>query len=75
MRFHLGELPPRLSTALADHWFDSASSKVFRGAMMAVTDSYDKEEVRNLWRAAEASGEVQLGDLEIVLDDEYDLTL
>ena len=40
--------------------------------MMAVTPEFDSEDARALWREAEASGEINLGDLEQVLDDQYE---
>ena len=68
------EQPIQLAMKLADTWFDedAASTKVFRGAMMAVTPEFDSEDARALWREAEASGEINLGDLEQVLDDQYE---
>ena len=67
-------LPLDLEIALADRWFDqnAASSSVFRGAMMAVSSDYSKEEVRQLWRQAKQQG-AEIDDLEKVLEDNYDL--
>jgi len=68
------EQPLRLAMKLADTWFDqdAASTKVFRGAMMAVTPDFEPDDARALWNEAEASGEINLGDLAQVLDDRYE---
>ena len=56
---------------LADGWLDenAPSTKIFRGAMMAVTPGHDATECLTLWREAEASGEIKLHDLTLVLDE------
>ena len=73
--YPIDSLPVELATELADRWFEAnaASTKIFRGAMMAVTPGFDKSEARQLWRAARLSGNVDIGDLELVLDDDYQL--
>lgn len=67
-------LPLALEISLADSWFDdtAASSKVFRGAMMAVTPEFGADEARELWRQARNAG-ADINDIEKVLDDNYDL--
>lgn len=67
-------LPLDVELAIADGWFkgNAASTKVFRGAMMAVTPGFEPDEVRELWRQASEEG-VDIGDLEQVLDDDYHL--
>ena len=67
-------LPLALEIALAERWFDegAATTKVFRGAMMAVTPGFDPNQARELWRQAVSEG-AQISDLEQVLDDNYDL--
>lgn len=71
----LDNLPTSLQVALADRWFDrkAASSKIFRGAMMAVSDEYSADQVRQTWRQARADGAKIDDDLELVLVDDYDL--
>ena len=73
--FDLADLPIKFAVHLADSWFDAnaASTNVFRGAMLAVTPGYSAESAREIWRSVDSSGEVSLGDLELVLDDDYDL--
>jgi len=73
--YPIHELPFGLRTFFADRWLDSsaATTKVFRGAMMAVSPEFEKEEIRQLWRRAQQSRDVHLGDLELVLEDTYDL--
>ena len=63
-----------MQVALADSWFDerAPSTKVFRGAMMAVTPEFGVEQAREMWRDARLGG-AELNDLELVLDDDYDL--
>ena len=74
--YPIDKLPLALATTLADRWFDpnDDSTKVIRGAMMAVNPKYSKAEVREIWRAAEVSGDVDLEGLDAVLDDDYQLT-
>ena len=69
-RFDRNELPTKLAMALADRWFDqnASSTKVFKGAFMAVTPGYSEQQVRQLWQQAEREG-TDLGDLTQVLDD------
>ena len=69
-----GNLPMAMEIALAERWFDegAASTKVFRGAMMAVTPGFDPNQARELWRQAVSEG-AEINDLEQVLDDNYDL--
>lgn len=73
--YQTADLPLELAMALADGWLNNsaASTKVIRGAMMAVSTKFNDQAVRRLWREAEATGDVELGDLEEVLDDEYEL--
>lgn len=73
--YAINNLPLELKQYFADRWFDSsaASTKVFRGAMMAVSPGFEKGEVLQLWRHAQQTGGVDLGDLELVLEDTYDL--
>jgi hypothetical protein len=68
------ELPDDLALAIADRWFDhrSPTTKVFKGAFMAVSPNYSNDGVRRLWSQAAREG-VDLGDLMLVLDDSYDL--
>ncbi len=68
-------LPMWFRVWLADSWFDknAASTKVFRGAMMAVSSEYSEEEAKKVWQEAERDG-ADLADLPLVLDDDYDLT-
>lgn len=74
--YQVDDLPSGLAVALADRWFDpnAASTKVFRGAMMAVSSEFDRADAKRVWREAAASGSIDLGDLELVLDDDYQLT-
>ena len=69
------DVPLSLEVALAERWFDAdaPSTKVFRGAMMAVTPGFNPEEARVLWREAADAGYLKLEDLEPVLDDNYEL--
>ena len=72
-RYSTTNLPPALILAIADRRFDhkAASSSVFRGAFMAVEPAFGKDRARQLWRSASEAG-VDIGDLELVLDDTYD---
>jgi hypothetical protein len=69
-RLDRNNLPAKLAVAIADRWFDqkASSTKVFKGAFMAVTPGYSQQQVRQLWRRAEREG-ADLGDLMKVLDD------
>lgn len=71
--YDVNNLPIPVSIGLAESWFDrtSPTTKVFRGAMMAVTPGFETSEARRLWREAQESGEISLGDLEQVLDEDY----
>lgn len=72
VRYSTEALPAKLVLAIADRRFaaEAASSSVFRGAFMAVEPKFGKERARQLWRSASAAG-VDIGDLEMVLDDSY----
>ena len=67
-------LPQELQLALADGWFDrdAVSTKVFRGAMMAVAPEFSADQARELWQQASDAG-ADIGDLERVLEDVYEL--
>ena len=69
-RFDRNKLPTGFAMAVADRWFDqqAASTKVFKGAFMAVTPRFSDEDVRTIWSKAAAEG-ADLGDLMLVLDD------
>jgi len=73
-RYRLEELPSGLAIVLADRWFDASapSTKVFKGAFMAVDRSYTPADARRLWDEAQRAG-VPLDDLLPVLDDQYEL--
>ncbi len=69
-RFSRNSLPANLVMAIADRWFDqnASSTKVFKGAFMAVTPGFSQQEVRQLWQRAQQEG-ADLGDLMLVLND------
>ena len=73
--FTRDSLPMWFRVWLADSWFDAnaASTKVFRGAMMAVNSEYGADQARKTWQEAQREG-ADLNDLQLVLDDDYDLT-
>ena len=75
VQYSVGNLPIGLAIAMADRWFDAsaASTKIFKGAMMAVDPNFQIEDARRLWREAVSDGGVELHDLPRVLDDSYDL--
>ena len=69
-RLDRNKLPTGFAMAIADRWFDqkAASTKVFKGAFMAVNSRFSDDDVRAIWSKAAAEG-VDLGDLMLVLDD------
>ena len=69
-RIDRGQIPSGLALALADRWFNqrAVSTKVFKGAYMAVTPRYEVATVKQMWSDAASEG-VDLGDLMEVLDD------
>jgi hypothetical protein len=66
-------LPPKLVVAIADRRFDqsAATTKVFKGAYMAVEPAFGKESALTLWREAADVG-VEINDLPLVLTDSYE---
>lgn len=76
LEYSTEQLPLAMRTFFAERWFDpqAPSTLVYRGAMLAASgESTDR--ARGLWRQAEASGEIDLGDLELVLEDNYEAML
>ena len=69
-RLDRNKLPTGFAMAIADRWFDqkAASTKVFKGAFMAVNSRFSDDDVRAIWSKAAAEG-ADLGDLMLVLDD------
>ena len=70
--YSIDSLPPNLVLIIADRRFnqDAPSTKVFKGAYMALEPTFGKERALQLWRSAASEG-VDIGDLELVLDDQY----
>jgi hypothetical protein len=68
--FSRDKLPSSVALAIARRWFDSdaPTTRVFLGAMMAVSTRFSHDQVRREWQAAADSG-TDLGDLPLVLDD------
>ena len=73
-RIDRGQIPSGLAFALADRWFDqqAASTKVFKGAYMAVTPRFEVAAVKKMWSDAASEG-AELADLMKVLDDRESL--
>jgi hypothetical protein len=65
------DLPLEIAIAMADRFLDpsAASTRVFRGAMMAVTAKYSAADAARLWQQAADMG-IDLADLPQVLDDD-----
>ena len=64
------DLSDELLVAIADRWFDqgAASTRVFKGAYMAVSAEYSDDDARRMWDQARREG-VDLSDLMLVLED------
>ena len=74
--YPIDKLPLDLAIGLAERWLrpDEPSTHVFRGAMMATTpNKYSKEDAKSEWQKARLAGGIELNDLELVLDDDYEL--
>jgi len=71
-RLAVGDLPPTAVMAIADRWFDQrvASTKVFKGAYMAVDPQGSRSAAQRLWEEARLGG-ADVTDLMQVLSDKY----
>ena len=75
--YPIDKLPLALAIALAERWLrpTEPSTHVFRAAMMAtMPDRYSAEDAKSEWQKARLAGGIELGDLELVLEDSYELS-
>jgi hypothetical protein len=69
-RFPRDRIPPRFALAVADRWLNdqAASSQVFRGAFLAVTPQFTRDDAEAAWRDAQRRG-APLDDLLLILQE------
>jgi hypothetical protein len=71
-RFDRDDLPPEVTVAVAQLWFDSeeAATKMVLGAFWAVDPQGDPRRAKRLWLEAQRQG-VDVGDLLAFLEDDH----